>query len=303
MSVAIEDRKYFEQLLAQVSTEFRKKYPETSAKIEEWKGEDIDFFRDELYEKVGASISEKWFYTHVKNQQEKLPRIDAINVIAQYAGYKGWKHFLNENKAEFGEFKVEKKIPLQLKYGILVITILTIVIILHQYYSKSNTYSFCFIDKTTHLPIKDSGIQLQLIIENETPKNIKLINNCFEGKGEYVEFQVKGNYYKPQIIKRNILTSDYHEKVMLASDDYARIIHLFSTSNVKDWKIRRNQLKEMIHDNAKIYYLSEEGVVIELYNKTEFVNQLTLPTRSLKSIKVLESEYEGDKIRTMKFMR
>jgi hypothetical protein len=301
--VTSADRKYFEQLLAQVSTEFRKKHPETSAKIEEWKGEDIAFFRDELYEKVGASISEKWFYTHVKTQQEKLPRIDAINVIAQYAGYKGWKHFLNENAAEPVEVKAVNKLPLKLKYAILASTILAIAIILYQNYAKPTTYSFCFIDKTTHLPIKDSGIQLQLILENETPKNSKLINNCFQGEGEYVEFQVKGNYYKPQLVKRNILTSNYHENVMLASDDYARIIHIFSTSNVKDWKTRRNQLKEMIHDNAKIYYLSEEGVAIELYNKKEFVNQLTLPTRSLKSIKIVESEYEGDKISTMKFMR
>jgi len=41
----MENGKYFEQLLEQTCIEFRKKHPEVSPKIQDWKGEDIDLFR------------------------------------------------------------------------------------------------------------------------------------------------------------------------------------------------------------------------------------------------------------------
>ena len=41
----------------------------------------------------------------------------------------------------------------------------------------------------------------------------------------------------------------------------------------------------------------------QVIDKAEFINRLTLPTHALKSIKILESEYEEDKIKTMKFTR
>ena len=57
-------------------------YPGMSASIADWKGQDIVNFQEELLRKVNAHISEKWFYTHMKSDQDKLPRIDMLNVSA-----------------------------------------------------------------------------------------------------------------------------------------------------------------------------------------------------------------------------
>jgi len=223
--------------------------------------------------------------------------------LAKYLGYKGWKHFLNENALKAEVVKVEKKAPSRLKYGLLPLAIILSYLLFTQFNTQAKSYSFCFINKTTGLPIQDSRLKLQLILENESPKSIVLTDNCFNGEGQYVEFTVEGNYYKPQTIKRNILNDNYHEEVMLLSDDYARVINLFSTSNVKDWGVRRNQLNDMMHDDAVIYHITKEGITIELYNKPEFIDQLTTPTRGLKSAEILETEYQDGKIISMKFTR
>ena len=56
-------------------------HPECDVPISEWKGQDIVNFQEELMEKASGRISEKWFYTHIRGEQEKLPREDMTNVI------------------------------------------------------------------------------------------------------------------------------------------------------------------------------------------------------------------------------
>ena len=40
---------------------------------------------------------------------------------------------------------------------------------------------------------------------------------------------------------------------------------------------------------------------MEMYNKKEFVNKLTTPLKSLKSIEVIETIYSGDEISILRF--
>ena len=40
---------------------------EAIGKIKEWKGQEIIHFQDHLKSKTGNTVSEKWFYTYVKN--------------------------------------------------------------------------------------------------------------------------------------------------------------------------------------------------------------------------------------------
>ncbi len=79
------------------------------------------------------------------------------------------------------------------------------------------------------------------------------------------------------------------------------MIQYFSTMNVKDWQKRRDQLNLMIADSAMIYQVYEEAVGVELYNKWEFINKLTLPSTGLKDIEILDTQYQGDKITLIRF--
>ena len=80
------------------------------------------------------------------------------------------------------------------------------------------------------------------------------------------------------------------------------MIHLFSKSKIKSWKERRKQLNRMLADNAMIYQVYEDGKTgMELYNKKEFIDKLTVPLKSLKNIEIIETMYNGDKISILRF--
>ncbi|MFA9290591.1 MAG: hypothetical protein ACEQSF_05140 [Solirubrobacteraceae bacterium] len=66
----------------------------SSNDISQWKGKDITNFQDSLLNKVKTQVSEKWFYTYFKNDNlTKIPRIDMLNILSEYAGFKDWATF------------------------------------------------------------------------------------------------------------------------------------------------------------------------------------------------------------------
>lgn len=66
--------------------------------ISKWKGIDIIYFQEDLRQKAKGNISEKTFYTYFKNNaQEKIPRIDMLNILAVYVGYNSWSEFRKKN--------------------------------------------------------------------------------------------------------------------------------------------------------------------------------------------------------------
>jgi hypothetical protein len=79
------------------------------------------------------------------------------------------------------------------------------------------------------------------------------------------------------------------------------MIQYFSTSNVKDWLKRRENLNEMISDSAKIFQVLNETIGMEMYNKSEFINKLTLPANSLRNIEIIDSKYKDGKITHLRF--
>ena len=60
--------KYFYLLKKEIEKTYKEAYPYCNKPINEWKGQEITNFQEELQQKVSDSISEKWFYTHIKPQ-------------------------------------------------------------------------------------------------------------------------------------------------------------------------------------------------------------------------------------------
>ncbi len=93
------DRKYLDLLKREISVTLRKNYPAIPTSMADWKGTEITYFQDDLREQQNQSISEKWFYTHMKSNHENLPRIDILNILSQYVGYLDWSDFkYNKNE-------------------------------------------------------------------------------------------------------------------------------------------------------------------------------------------------------------
>jgi hypothetical protein len=105
-----DDIAIFKALLRSVGNQFWKN-GNTASTIEMngWKGQEITHFQDDLRSKTGSTVSEKWFYTYVKNNPEKLPRIDILNLLAQYIGENNWHAFAKAEKNRIIDFNNSNK--------------------------------------------------------------------------------------------------------------------------------------------------------------------------------------------------
>lgn len=306
----------FDLLLLKVGKKLQENHPEVSLPMTNWRGEEITLLREDLQQKVYGTISEKWYYTHIKNKQDKLPRIDTLNLFSAYVDEQSWKAFVfkysNEEQKipangfindleDEPEIKPVKKTKLILVTILVSLLLFTFLMVLYSSQQKKTQYQFCFLDQNTHLPVVDSFLEIMIIKDQETPLFFPLKSNCLDGVGNKIEFIVKGRFYKPLHIKRRIKNEAYEESIFIEPDDYAMMLHLFANSKVKDWKKRRSQLADMMQDNLKAYEISGDGFTIDILNKKEFINKMTLPTRGLKQIAIVTTNYEGDKISLIKF--
>ena len=299
-------------LLERVKEKLQGSHPEVGNNMQDWKGDEISLLREDLQSKVNGTISEKWFYTHVKNQQEKLPRVDTLNLLCEFINESSWNSFVHNNRSDDAVTVIKEKLPSfenqqpKKRKLLPVFIIVGLLLIGLVYYISSlkpaeTHYKICFIDKNTHLPVVDSFLEIKMIKGEESPLFYPLKSSCFEGLGGEVNFIVQGRFYKPLQIKRTIQNDMYEESIFLEPDDYAMMLHLFTNSKVDDWKKRRNQLSEMMHENLKAYEISADGFTIDVLTKDEFVNKMTLPTRVLKHVAIVQTDYEGDRISLIKF--
>ena len=98
------DIEIFEILKKSISDRFLEENSAQSSDISKWKGQEIVVFQEDLFNKTKSTVSEKWFYTYFKSDFKKLPRIDMLNLLSQYCGYKSWAHFLRQKEVEvFGK--------------------------------------------------------------------------------------------------------------------------------------------------------------------------------------------------------
>lgn len=296
---------HLEILKKEVAKTLQRSYA-VSLDIENWKGQEIIYLQDDLAEKINGRISEKWFYTHIKSNSGKLPRIDMLNILCEYAGYQNW----NDLQSKFPQYKSTKrksnKNSKRLLIIFLIIAVLSSAFIAFQFFTKKNIYKFCFVDSDLKAPITNSPIWIIWMNENESPMATQCDSmGCFqlETKSDKIQFIVKSSYFKTDTITRIVYGKPFNEEqIQLKTNDYALMIHIFSKSKVKNWKERRQQLNLMLADNAMIYQVYEDGKTgMELYNKKDFINKLTVPLKSLKSIEIIETIYSGDKISILKF--
>jgi len=295
--------KYFSQLKKEIGQHLFSQNKVSSSDVSEWKGNDIMSFQDDLMQKINGRISEKWFYTHIKSSSEKLPRIDMLNMLSTYLDYKDW----NDYKANT---KVDSKGKRKSSNKLFVIGVIAVVVVVGMTYvfstmSQTTKYRFCFIDKDRLVSINDP-IEIEILRDNESSTFI----NCDEGgcieieaKDKYVKFVVRSAYYNSDTIVRSS-QSNTSEQVKLLVNDYALMIHIFSKSEVKSWKERRKQLDTMISSNAQIIQINKGSeIAMEIYNKAEFIDKLTMPTSSLKNIEIIETKFEEGQIIKMRFIQ
>ena len=293
-----EDIHYFNLLKQAISRTFLADNS-ASTSIKDWKGEDIIAFQEDLFSKVKATISEKWFYTYIKNEPQKLPRIDMLNMLSKYVGFDNWTAFKNAHHKSFSSFKKSTK----RKNYVWLFLLIPIVAILTYAINTKNEFEFCFIDEDKNEALH-TILDIKILQEYESPIYIKTDSSgCFtyRTREKILKFVVQSPYYKTDTIKRSI---DAHSNstIKLRTDDYALMLDYYSNGNVKDLKKRKQQLKKLIADDAQIYQVFTNNIGVEIYSKDEFISKLTIPTSSLKNIKILDKATKNERIVKLKFM-
>lgn len=295
------NKKYFSLLKQQITSVFLENNA-ADANIENWKGETITAFQEEIFIKTKASVSEKWFYTYLKNDPDKLPRIDMLNILSKYAGYKNWDEFMAQNPINMDDQSLpEKKKKAFYPIGIL---IMAIVIVAYFAMPTPNYYEFCFFDEDKNLPIISIPLNIKLLHENESPVYLKTDSTgCFnyKSKENRIKFVVSSPYHQADTIVRSIENNE-NKMVKLKTDDYALMLHYYSNGNKTDWQKRRDQLHNIFDDKAIIYRVFTNNIGVEVYSKNDFINQLTIPTNTLKNIEIVDKVYKNNKIVKLKFI-
>jgi hypothetical protein len=300
-----KDIQAFELLKQKIAERMQQSFPGINPSISEWKGQEIVDFQEELLQQVNAHISEKWFYNHVKTTKETLPRIDILNLLSKYTGYANWDDFKFKNASREIVVDPSKRANRYFIYvPLLVLFILGIMFFLFKTVSTKD-YKFRFYDADTKEPVTNNIIEVNVLLEGESPVSYLCgPDGSFILKTDKVSvhFVVKSPYYQTDTIIRLLDKFNRDEIVQLQPNNYAMMIQYFSTMNVKDWQKRRDQLNLMIADSAMIYQVfAKEAIGVELYNKWEFINKLTLPSTGLKDIEILDTKYQGDKISLIRF--
>ncbi len=256
-------------------------------------------FQEDLRKQVKGSISEKSFYSYFKNNAEKLPRVDILNMLSEYSGHKNWADF----KAMNSQKKIQKKSRVVSKLiGFLLIGI---VFITSAYFliPKAHTFSFCFIDQDRNLPITKTPIDIIVLNDKQSPFYAKSDSlGCFKWstKDDYIHFVIKSPYHKTDTIFRTV-SSITNENIQVSTDDYALMLHYYANGKLEDWKNRKNELSRMIANDATIFQVLPSGLGIEVYSKSEFIDKLTTPIKSLRNIEIIESKRSKGQIVKLKF--
>ena len=298
------------RLKQKIAETMKKVYPGIPDRIEEWKGQEIINFQEELRTHVKEHISEKWFYLHMKSDSGKLPRIDILNFLSKYVGYVDWNDFRYQQQGNGHRKKGQKGISTEESnrffYFIPVILLIVFAgVFAIIKFGTFREYQFCFNNQLTKKPVTDGAIDIVLLKRNESPEYLSCNSNgCFSlrtNKPE-IRFIVKAPYYRIDTVRRVLSRNKRHEMISLRTNDYALMIHYMSNDQVVDWEARRAQLDKMISDNAMIYQLfMDETLGMEIYNKWEFINKITMPSRGLKNLEIIETNFKGEQISALWF--
>lgn len=303
-------------LKQQIETTYKARYPDCSEALSDWKGKEIKRFQQDLSEQVQGQVSEKWFYTYFKKEEmDKLPRIDVLHLLAQYIGYANWDAFaqtvavverpLPPEEPELPSIPAKAVSPPRQRLGWLAALVGVVLFAggwwwLNAGFSAKphTTYTFCLVNADSRTPIRGKGIEVYWLKEGESPAAVAVdtATGCLRVEAaaeEKIQLAIAAPYYHRDTLVRVLSATASTETIALRTDDYALMLHYFSTTDWDDWQKRRDQLDALLAEEAQIVQVYGDAMGgVALYNKPEFIDKLTMPLETLNDIEILETRYD-----------
>ena len=196
-------------------------------------------------EKVAGRVSEKWFYTHLKPEKnEKLPRIDLLNLLCRYVGFEGWQDFLESQSQNSSSNDIEVKKESEtasiedsethlntsispfsflnhfssvksIAVGLMIVVAL-VAFLGNAWVLAPPKYTFCFLDADSGKAIEGQAIEVTFLHEKESPTVLNANEQgCIELKGKMKEVKMVVNsaYYRKDTIVRVLDKQKRREKI------------------------------------------------------------------------------------------
>ncbi|MCW3162111.1 hypothetical protein [Chryseobacterium oryctis] len=177
----------------------------------------------------------------------------------------------------------------------------------------SKKYKYCFTDADRGANVINT-LEIKVVKENESPILYKIKpGECFiySTKDKNLKMQITAPFYEYLEVNRSLENAPEEEMIELKPDDYKMAAYYFSVKDVTGApkeeqmnliKQKRNQLENLISDNAIIYQVYDSKTYgIERLDKQKYITLVTTPTTSLKNLSVIEMKKEKGKIISIKF--
>ncbi|MBS1573131.1 MAG: hypothetical protein JST62_12100 [Bacteroidetes bacterium] len=178
-------------------------------------------------------------------------------------------------------------------FSVILLCLVTFFAFKDKFISKQYTYKFIDADRNSNI---NADLDVKILNKNESPILIKVLPNqpfVYTTKNKELTMVVSSPYYKSDTIQRNLTTAPETESIELKPNDYAIMLYYYSKS-IKDLKKKRENLDNLINNNAIIYQVFDnEKYGVETMDKQRYISLVTLPTTSLENLDVID--IVGDK--------
>lgn len=261
--------------------------------LKDWSQQDIRDFQVDLESKTKSSLSEKWIYTHFKNDHPRMPRIDVLNLLSVWLGHRNWDDFVHQQALPASKPEQPTKLVYN-RAGLVVVAVVVVLLSVAWFFiPKDEAHQVCFMDAYTRKVLNTSSIHVK-VNRRPVPFDSLLVVHA----GDSIE--IDGPYYKPRkaVIHAKDVALRYIE---VFPDDYALMLNFFSRSDASNLDQRREQLMQAIHPEARIFESHPAFDGLELLNREEFIDRLILPLNSLKNLEVQHIEYRDEQIYRLQF--
>lgn len=320
-------------LKEKLTEKYRQAYPEFSGRINDLKGTGIINLQVMLEQEVQGRISEKWFYTHIKpDENQTLPRTDALDMLCRWLGYRSWDDFIYQNSpkpqvdnapepavqpiveqaptiAEAQAIPQPKAKKQWLSWLVGGTIVAALAFVAWQFGAKNGVGAMAekrgtrllLIDALTH-DVISGPVNLELLANGKVAERFTFKENeavivpC-NGTAQMV---IAAPYFFADTVTV-ACANDSIISLYLAPDYYSRLLVSVKNKSKGESAILRDKLDKMLNDNGEFIQVEDGQVEVEFFNKQEFIMFLLSPAGPMGRMKLLECKYNNQQIEKVVF--
>ena len=282
----------FQKLKEDVLLTYQKQYSYFEGNWKTFSSQDIQNLIDLIAIHVKQTVSEKWIYTHLKSENnEKLPRKDMLDILAQFVGYSGWDEYVFKCKDHSIILSKTKSSNHAKIYFVLFPVLLLLMYLSYKFIKTESLQTIEVKNAFTEEQINSDEVKVVLIEENvSTP--VQIIDSKIKiNAKDSSKIVLKSPYYKDKTV---IINKNSNPEITLQPDDYAMILKGFMKSDIKNWQTRKEQLHKILAADLEVLVMLKNDLGIEYFNKQEFSEKLIVPSVSLKKMKVIDIQSNSE---------